>query len=104
MTFYLHWQDTFTTLVFQRVKAMQITAELDNQHLEKLRALENKLNKNTTELIAFAIDEIYNAKVAPTEGERILAILQKTGYLGSLPDVADLSEHYKDYLDWDDKT
>ena len=39
----------------------------------------------------------------PTEGERALATLQKTGYLGSMPDVADLSENYKDYLDWGDK-
>ena len=82
---------------------MQITAELDRQHLEKLYALEKALKKNTSELIAFAIDEIYSTKNIPTEGERVLAILQKTGYLGSLPDVSDLSEHYKDHLDWGDK-
>lgn len=39
---------------------MQITAELDHQHIEKLQALEKLLNKNTSEVIAFAIDEIYN--------------------------------------------
>ena len=82
---------------------MQITADLDSQHLEKLHTLEKTLKKNTSELIAFAIDEIYNTKNTPTEGERVLAILQKTGYLGSMPDVADLSENYKDYLDWGDK-
>jgi len=82
---------------------MQITADLDSQHLEKLHTLEKTLKKNTSELIAFAIDEIYNTKNIPTEGERVLAILQKTGYLGSLPDVSDLSENYKDYLDWSDK-
>jgi hypothetical protein len=82
---------------------MQITAELDSQHLEKLHTLEKSLKKNTSELIALAIDEIYNTKNTPTEGERVLAILQKTGYLGSLPDVSDLSENYKDYLDWGDK-
>ncbi|MBL6986341.1 MAG: hypothetical protein ISR72_04705 [Methylobacter sp.] len=82
---------------------MQITAELDNQHIEKLQALEKSLKKNTSELISFAIDEIYNKKTSPTEGEKILGILQKTGYLGSMPDVADLSENYKDYLDWSDK-
>jgi hypothetical protein len=82
---------------------MQITAELDSQHLEKLHMLEKSLKKNTSELIALAIDEIYNTKNTPTEGERVLAILQKTGYLGSMPDVADLSENYKDYLDWGDK-
>jgi len=82
---------------------MQITADLDSQHLEKLHTLEKSLKKNTSELIALAIDEIYNTKNTPTEGERVLAILQKTGYLGSLPDVSDLSENYKDYLDWGDK-
>lgn len=82
---------------------MQITADLDSQHLEKLHTLEKTLKKNTSELIAFAIDEIYNTKNISTEGEGVLAILQKTGYLGSMPDVADLSENYKDYLDWSDK-
>ncbi len=43
-------------------------------------------------------------KTPSTEGEKILAILQKTGFLGSMPDVANLSENYKDYLDWSDKT
>lgn len=38
---------------------MQITAELDNQHLEKLQILEKTLKKNTSELIAFIIDELY---------------------------------------------
>jgi hypothetical protein len=74
---------------------MQITAELDNQHLEKLQALEKSLKKNTSELIAFAIDQIYNKQNGSTEGERVLGILQKTGYLGSMPDVKDLSENYK---------
>lgn len=82
---------------------MQITAELDIQHLEKLQVLEKALKKNTSELIALAIDEVYNKKKPPTEGERVLAILKKTGYLGSMPDVMDLSENYKDYLDWSDK-
>jgi hypothetical protein len=26
--------------------------------------------------------------------------LQKTGFLGSMPDVADLSENFKEHLDW----
>jgi len=82
---------------------MQITAELDSQHLEKLQTLEKTLKKSTSELIAFAIDEIYSTKKQPTEGEKVLAILQKTGFLGSMPDVADLSEDFKNHLDWGDK-
>ncbi|MCX7092798.1 MAG: hypothetical protein NTY50_05035 [Methylobacter sp.] len=83
---------------------MQITAELDSQHFEKLLELEKKLKINTSEFIAFAIDEFYSKKSNLTEGERVLAILQKTGYLGGMPDVSDLSENYKSYLDWSDKT
>jgi hypothetical protein len=82
---------------------MQITAELDNQHLEKLQELEKKLKINTSEFIAFAIDEFYSKSPLSTEGERVLAILKNTGYLGGMPDVADLSENYKDYLGWGDK-
>lgn len=54
---------------------MQITAELDNQHVERLHSLEKSLQKSTSELIAFAIDEIYNNKESQTEGEKILDIL-----------------------------
>ncbi len=38
---------------------MQIITELDRQHIEKLQTLEKILNKNTSELISFAIDEIF---------------------------------------------
>lgn len=82
---------------------MQITAELDSQHVERLQVLEQTLKKNTSELIAFAIDEIYKEKQLPTEGEKVLAILQKTGFLGSMPDTTDLSENYKNHLDWSEK-
>ena len=37
---------------------MQIIAELDSQHVEKLHLLEKSLKKSTSELIAFAIDGI----------------------------------------------
>jgi len=39
---------------------MQVTTEIDLQHLEKLQELEKSLRKNTAELISLAIDEIYN--------------------------------------------
>jgi hypothetical protein len=38
------------------------------------------------------------------EGKRVLGILKDTGYLASMPDVPDLSESYKQYLDSGDKT
>ncbi len=84
---------------------MQITIELDQQHIEKLHEQERKLKKTVSELITLAIDEIYSKKEAQavTEGQKVLDILKHTGYLGGLPDKSDLSENYKDYLDWSDK-
>jgi hypothetical protein len=46
---------------------MQITAELDNQHIEKLQTLEKTLQKNTSEFFAFAIDIIFTNKVVKIE-------------------------------------
>jgi hypothetical protein len=86
------------TLPLDKVEAtLNFVLSLKNQPVKKRPSglLKGKVD--------FAIDEIYNTKSTPTEGERVLAILQKTGYLGSMPDVADLSENYKDYLDWGDK-
>ncbi len=78
---------------------MQITAELDNQHLEKLQELEKKLKINTSEFIAFAIDEFYSKSPLPTEGERILAILDSAGLLGCMENGDEnLSENYKEHL------
>ena len=48
---------------------MQITAELDSQHLEKLHLLERTLKKNTSELISFAIDEIFTKNPSKTEDQ-----------------------------------
>jgi len=84
---------------------MQITIELDQQHIEKLHEQERKLKKTVSELITLAIDEIYSKKEAQavTEGQKVLDVLKHTGYLAGLSDVPDLSENYKDYLDWNHK-
>lgn len=39
-----------------------------------------------------------------TIGQQILAQLKETGYLGCFSDTPDLSENYKEYLDFSDKT
>lgn len=49
---------------------MQITAELDNQQIEKLHELEKALRKNTSELISLAIDETYQRHVSPSAKAR----------------------------------
>lgn len=85
---------------------MQITAELDDQHLEKLQALEKTLRKNTSELISLAIDEIYQRQASSleTEGQKAYQIMQQAGFIGSMAGDGNLSENYKDVLDWSDKT
>ncbi|PZN74413.1 MAG: hypothetical protein DM484_21455 [Candidatus Methylumidiphilus alinenensis] len=82
---------------------MQITAELDNQHIEKLQALEKTLKKNTSELISFAIDEIFTTNVAKTEGYNAYQLMLQSGFIGCVEMDENLSENYKDTLDWSHK-
>jgi len=44
-----------------------------------------------------------NSISSQTIGQRILAQLKETGYLGCFSDVPDLSKNYKEYLDWSNK-
>ncbi|WP_157204242.1 hypothetical protein [Methylomonas koyamae] len=39
---------------------MKITFELDEEHAEKLKILEKRYNKDTAEIIAFIVDEVFN--------------------------------------------
>jgi len=84
---------------------MQITIELDQQHIEKLHEQEKKLKKNISELITLAIDESYNKKEtqAMTEGQKAYQIMQESGFIGCLESDKNLSENYIDYLDWSHK-
>ncbi len=82
---------------------MQITAELDSQHIEKLHTLEKSLKKSTSELIAIAIDEIFSKNVAKTEGQTAYQLMQQSGFIGCVENDENLSENYKDYLDWSHK-
>lgn len=82
---------------------MQITAELDRQHLDKLHALEKALKKTTSELLALAIDEVFTKNAVNTEGQNTYQLMQQSGFIGSLEDDGNLSKNYKDYLDWSHK-
>ena len=82
---------------------MQITAELDNQHMEKLQTLEKTLKKTKSELIAFAIDEIFAKTPIKTEGQTAYELMQQSGFIGCAENDENLSENYKDYLDWNHK-
>ncbi len=82
---------------------MQIIAELDSQHVEKLHLLEKSLKKTTSELIAFAIDEVFTKAPNPSEGQSAYQLMLQSGFIACMEDGADLSENYKDYLNWGDK-
>ena len=82
---------------------MQITAELDSQHLEKLQALEKQLQQNTSEFIAWAIDKIYQEKNSLTEGQTAYQLMQQSGFIGCVELNENLSENYKEHLDWSHK-
>jgi hypothetical protein len=82
---------------------MQITAELDSQHLEKLQTLEKQLQQNTSEFIAWAIDKIYQEKNSPTEGQSAYQLMQQSGFIGCVELNENLSENYKEHLDWSHK-
>jgi hypothetical protein len=82
---------------------MQITAELDSQHLEKLHTLEKILKKSTSELIAFAIDDMFIKNASKTEGHSAYLLMQQSGFIGCVESEENLSENYKDSLDWNHK-
>jgi hypothetical protein len=82
---------------------MQITAELDSQHLEKLQTLEKSLKKTTSELISFAIDEIFTKNTTKTEGQTAYQLMQQSGFIGCVELNENLSENYKNTLDWNHK-
>lgn len=57
---------------------MQITVELDSEHMEKLHALERRFNKNTSELLAFIINEVFSGYSAITEGQNADSMIKQS--------------------------
>jgi hypothetical protein len=78
------------------MKTVTIEVE-DNYWLEILNLIKTFPIKIIEEKSTDSILKIPH-KIPLTEGEKVLAILQKTGFLGSMPDIAHLSENYKDYI------
>jgi hypothetical protein len=57
---------------------MQIIIELDNEHVDKLHALEKRFNKNTSELIAFIIDEVFSEYSAITDEQNADTLIKQS--------------------------
>lgn len=81
---------------------MQITAELDQQHFERLQQLEQQSGKNTSLLIEEAIDEMFvRRKGMPAY--QALEVMRSNGFIGCMEGDAELSVRYKEKLDWSHK-
>ena len=82
---------------------MQITLELDNQHIEKLYALENQLKLNVSELFASFIDEAFSKNKTANEGQIAYQLMLESGFIGCVEKNEKLSESYKEHLNWNHK-
>jgi hypothetical protein len=82
---------------------MQITLELDNQHIEKLHTLENQLKINPSELFASFIDEVFSKNKIQNEGQIAYQLMLQSGFIGCVELDENLSENYKEHLDWSHK-
>ncbi len=81
---------------------MQIIAELDLQHHQKIRQLQKILGENIATVLEIAIDELY-ARHQTAIGEKAKQIFQRNGFIGCLHEENDLSLNYKCELDWSNK-
>ncbi len=74
---------------------MRITARIDDAYAQKLRAIQQITQLNTTEIIKQALDLLYK-KTALTGKEKNQKLLQMLA--GTAEGPADLSVNYKEYL------
>lgn len=81
---------------------MRIEAELDPVHGERLRALQARMNKPLAEVLAIAIDAVFDAGSSmPAEGPAPLyTALEAIGFVGCIEDDERLATHYKQQLDF----
>lgn len=84
-------------------KILTLSKEEQEKILDFIEFIQTKSARQQAKRLQVLQEKQATGEVYPTEGKRVLAILKKTGFLGSMPDIPDLSENYKDYLDWGDK-
>ncbi|MGR9053936.1 MAG: ribbon-helix-helix domain-containing protein [Gammaproteobacteria bacterium] len=74
---------------------MRITARIDEEYEKKLKAIQQKTQLNTTEIIKQALDLLYE-KTELSGKEKNQQLLKKLAGIGHGP--ADGSENYKKYI------
>lgn len=76
---------------------MQITAELDAPHAQKIQQLHKILGKSIQTLLELASDELYSRHQVAT-GKAAREILQRQGFIGGLHAEENFSSQYKQAL------
>ena len=76
---------------------LSLPAEYANQEGELVVIIQSKKAASNIS------NDMEKSKALQTEGEKVLEVLKNTGYLASMPDNENLSENYKQYLDWSHK-
>jgi ribbon-helix-helix protein len=74
---------------------MRITARLDENYEQKLKAIQQKTHLNTTEIIKQALDLMYE-KTELSGWEKNQKLIELLAGIGEGPE--DLSVNYKEYL------
>ncbi len=77
---------------------MHIELELDDLHAERLLALQKRLEKPLPEIIKDLLAKAVDEYCPPTEGAKVLSILEKHGILGCMEGDGKLSVDYKKHL------
>ncbi|CCE25368.1 ribbon-helix-helix protein, CopG family [Methylotuvimicrobium alcaliphilum] len=74
---------------------MRITARIDEDYEQKLKAIQRKTNLNTTEIIKIALDLLYE-KTELSGAEKNRMLIDKLAGIGHGP--SDGSVRYKEYV------
>jgi len=79
---------------------MHIEAELDDVHAERLLALQQRLQRPLSEVVADILTQAIDASIlAPeNEGQKMLNIFAEEGLIGCLHGNGNLSVDYKQHL------
>jgi hypothetical protein len=87
---------------------MHIEAEIDPAHGERLRVLQDRLQRPMEEVLGVAIDAAFrDLEVSIEQGERPSALfeaLDAIGYVGCIEDDEDLAADYKSKIDFSTKS
>ena len=85
---------------------MRIHAELDPVHSERLKTLQDRLNRPLPEVLGVAIDAALDALEpdGPSAKSPLYAALESIGFIGCIDDDPGLASDYKSRLDFSAKT